>query len=159
MSVLYCNQVSMEGLVRTCNFNVWLISEHDAGRQHWMMLTRGQNRSGERRTAVGGEKQLRPFLSPPWASLFCCCFTGVQGCAMNWAAANSHQFVRSSLTVIWEVWGRRGRGSHWCQPSASRVITGHWAVLSQGGGVKNTASHSTRHPPYKDICQAQQEIC
>lgn len=44
--------------------------------------------------------------SPPWASLFCCCFAGVQGCAMNWAAANSHQFVRSSLTVIWEEGAR-----------------------------------------------------
>lgn len=77
----------------------------------------------------------------PRASLFCCCFASIQGCAMNWAAANSHQFVRSSLTVISEVWGRRGWGrSCWCQPPTSRVITGHWAVLSRGQGVKNTPS-------------------
>lgn len=30
-----------------------------------------------------------------------------------------------------------------CQPPTSRVITGHWAVLSRGQGVKNTASHFT----------------
>lgn len=99
---MFCtaNRFPSKVLLESSILTPWLISKHDPWRQNWKRFQerlRGEQLA-DAQTNSGSS-------SPPWVCLFWFCFAGVQGCAMNWAAANSHQFVRSSLTVIWEVWG------------------------------------------------------
>lgn len=141
-------------LVRRCELNPWLISEHDTVREPGCSPNRSSEDGvwfREKDLSWGGIRNKRErernrdinwvcSLFLLCALVFCCCFTGVQSCAMNWGLANSLQFVKSSHNCcLGRGWGWGGQ-SHWCQPSNSRVITGHWAVQSRGGVSKHGAA-------------------
>lgn len=112
-----------EELVRRCELNPWLISEDDTVREpsantssedcvcvRWRKRDGGWGLGGDqeqeserkwRREGEGGrDRNWLCSLLLLCAFIFCCCFASVEGCAMNWAVANSLQFVKSSPTVV-----------------------------------------------------------
>lgn len=145
MSALYCNQVSTEGLFRRCKFNVWLISEHGAGRQHWMTLTGGQKRSGERRTAGRGENQFRPFLSLLREPL-CSAVVSLAFKAVQWT---EQRLTHTNLSgVLWPLSGRCEGGGGGVAADASPPLA-EW-LLGTGPCSAGAAASKTRRRTWLD---------
>ena len=161
-----------EELVRRCELNPWLISEHDTvseprcstntssedcvrvwgrERKRWGLggsrtrewkKKKKKKRAGEETAGRGRNWLCSLFLL--CAFIFCCCFASIQGCAMNWGVANSHQFVKSSLTVVWAVGGGEEGAAADASPPIAEWLLGTgpcWA----GPGRQNMPLHFTRH--------------
>lgn len=159
-----------EELVRRCELNPWLISEHDTVSEPRCCANTSSEdcvcvcvRWREKELRVSGIKNKRvreesererrqpaeaetdyalSFFYVPF--IFCCCFASIQGCAMNWGVANSHQFVKSSLTVVWAVGGGEEGAAADASPPIAEWLLGTgpcWA----GPGRQNMPLHFTRH--------------
>lgn len=170
------SRASEEELVRRCELNPWLISEHDTvsgarysentssddcvfvwGRKKVGLWGGSRTEEWEKKTrgteTASRDRNPRCTLFLLCAFIFCCCFTSVQGCAMNWGVANSLQFVKPSLTVVWAVGGGEEGAAADASPPIAEWLLGTgpcWA----GPERQNTLLHLTRHCCIKIFAEA-----